>query len=131
MVGHYPKAREVLECDFSGFRVPEMVKSRPVVIVSCSTARPGLVIVVPLSTTPPETEQPWHHMLSRASQWDKKARWVKCDMLYAVSCRRLSAWKLGGRTPDGKRKYLRNFFVSERDFAAIQAAILKALNIGP
>ena len=44
---HYPKAREVLDCDFRGLENPEMCKRRPVVILSYSSARPGLDISGP------------------------------------------------------------------------------------
>jgi uncharacterized protein YifN (PemK superfamily) len=60
---HYPRRGEVLGCDFEGLKEPEIIKERPVVIFSVSQARPNLAIVVPLSTTPPDTIQPWHHKL--------------------------------------------------------------------
>lgn len=63
---------EVVGCYFDGFEEPEMVKDRPVMILSVSPARPGLEIVVPLSTTPPSRIELWHHKLSTASQWDIK-----------------------------------------------------------
>ena len=48
----HPKPGHVLICDFNtGFRPPEMVKKRPVVVISES--RQQLVTVVPLSTTEP------------------------------------------------------------------------------
>lgn len=122
MPKHYPKAREVLGCDFRGLTEPEMCKRRPVVVLSSSNARPGLAIVVPLSITAPIPPRPWHHHLSQASQWDRRERWAKCDMLYALSLRRLFPWRVGRAT-------LRNFRIAEADFAAIQGAVLEALNI--
>lgn len=128
---HYPKKREVLGCDFNGMRSPpEMGKHRPVVILSCSPARPRLALVIPLSTTAPEPVQPWHYKLSRQSSWDRMERWAKCDMIYAVSLDRLFLLR-HGRKPDGRRRYLVNYRVSAEDFAAIQAGVLKALNIEP
>ncbi|TAM88997.1 MAG: hypothetical protein EPN41_04700 [Candidimonas sp.] len=46
---------EIVICNFdTGFRVPEMVKQRPVVVISkTSTHARGLCTVVPLSTTLP------------------------------------------------------------------------------
>jgi uncharacterized protein YifN (PemK superfamily) len=125
MAQHYPRRGEVLGCDFAGLRQPEIVKSRPVVVFSVSPARPNLAIVVPLSTTPPQPVQPWHRRLHRV--WDRQERWAKCDLLYAVSYQRLFPWRLG-KTAQG-REYLRNFFVDEDDFTAIQEGILAALNI--
>jgi uncharacterized protein YifN (PemK superfamily) len=126
---HYPKKREVLGCDFSGmWAPPEMGKRRPIVILSASPARPKLALVIPLSTTPPNPVQPWHHKMSRG--WDKADRWAKCDMIYAVSLDRLFLLRHGWK-PDGKRRYLTNYRVTDEDFAAIQAGVLKALNIEP
>ena len=71
---------------------------------------------------------PWHHMLSRQSSWDRRERWAKCDMLYAVTYERLSLWKLG-KEPNGKRRYLTNYLIAELDFERIQVGILAALNI--
>jgi mRNA interferase MazF len=127
---HYPKKREVLCCDFAGMKEPEMIKERPVVILAYSpVARPGLAIIIPLSTSPPKPVQPWHHKLSLASQWDKIEHWAKCDMIYTLSIGRLSPWKIGKDPQTGKRKYLNNFFVSVDDFSAIHACVLKAMNI--
>ena len=128
MPRHYPKAREVLGCDFRGLIEPEMCKRRPVVILSYSRVRPGLAIVVPLSTTAPMPPRRWHHRLSQASQWDRDPRWAKCDMVYALSLRRLFAWR-AGRDASGAPIILRNFRIAKDDFAAIQDAVLAALNI--
>lgn len=126
---HDPCRREVLGCDFVGLRNPEMCKRRPVVIVSAAPARPRLAIVVPLSTSAPDPVRPWHYKLSAASQWDRRERWAKCDMIYAVSFDRFFLWKLGRDRATGKRLYLIEHRISEADFGHIQAAILKALNI--
>lgn len=127
---HYPRKREVLGCSFEGFSRPEICKRRPVIVLSCSRARPGLAIVVPLSTTPPRPLQAWHYPMTRASSWDRRERWAKCDMVYAVSLKRFFPWRLGKGT-DGKRNYLFGFRVSESDFTAIQRAVLSALDIKP
>lgn len=128
---HYPKKREVLGCDFNGMRSPpEMGKQRPVIILSCSPARPRLALVVPLSTTAPKSVYPWHHKISSQSSWDRLERWAKCDMIYAVSFDRLFLLRYG-RKPDGRRRYLVNYRVTVEDFLAIQAGVLKALNIEP
>jgi uncharacterized protein YifN (PemK superfamily) len=128
---HYPKKREVLGCDFEGLKEPEMVKDRPVVILSVSPARPELVLVAAISATEPIPLQPWHHPLSKDSLWDKKPRWVKCDMIYALSVGRLHPWKIAKDRNTGKRKYLYNHFLSRADFAAVQAGVLSALGIEP
>lgn len=126
MLRHHPKRREVVKCDFSGLSAPEMCKVRPVVIVSVSPARPGLFLLVPLSTTPPTRVQPWHHRLSDSSNWAVDEMWVKCDMVYAMRYARLSYWGLG-RDINDKRIYLTKHLVTPEDFQAIKAGIRAAI----
>ena len=122
-----PKKQAVYMCDFKGLVPPEMVKVRPVVVVSASKARPGLATVIPLSTTPPVPMHRWHVRLPRRSSWDRQERWAKCDMIYQVSLRRLT--QIGqGRDLHGKRKYL-TFKVHLEDFQAIKIAILHGIGL--
>lgn len=93
----HPKPGYVLICDFSGYVVPEMVKSRPVVIVSPATLRrPGLVSVVPLSTTAPNPVEPHHYKVVGNPVPGSGAVeiWAKCDMIATVSVTRLDRIKL-------------------------------------
>lgn len=134
MALHIPKEREVLVCDFgegSAYAPPEIYKNRPVVILCVSPARPRLAIVVPLSTSAPDPQRDWHHLVSRKSSWDRTPRWAKCDLVQPVSYDRLSAYRLKGRTPEGKRRYLHNFFVVEEDFEAIRAGVVAAMKLQP
>ena len=128
MPAHYPKSREVLGCDFRGLISPEMNKRRPVIVLSYSHARPGLAIVVPLSTTAPNPIQKWHHLLSEDAQWDRRQRWVKGDLIYAVSLDRLFRWRTGS-IRGGNRQLLQNFRISATEFTHIQDAVLAALKI--
>ncbi|WP_367003019.1 type II toxin-antitoxin system PemK/MazF family toxin [Escherichia coli] len=50
---YQPSVRSVLMCDFRGMVVPEIVKVRPVVVVSRNRHNNQLVTVVPISTTEP------------------------------------------------------------------------------
>jgi len=125
----YPKKRMILECDFHDFKEPEITKKRPVVVISCSRARPGLCIVVPISRTPPQKLEAWHHPFSRASSWDRQKRWAKCDMIYTVSYDRLDRWKKGRDRRTGKRIYLSNFYISQEDFESIKAGMSAALGL--
>lgn len=71
--------------------VPEMVKNRPVVIVSPNhLERGGLYTVVPMSTTAPDNPQPYHLKLDN-NPLPKLAKecWVKCDMVATVAVQRL------------------------------------------
>lgn len=128
MLRHHPKRGEVVKCDFTGLTKPEMCKTRPVIIVSVSPARPQLAILVPVSTTPPLVKQPWHHKLSAASSWEAYDLWVKCDMVYAMRFARLSVWGMG-RDEDGKRIYLTKHYISKVDLDAVKTSINAA--IGP
>lgn len=122
-----PKKQAVYMCDFKGLVLPEIVKTRPVVVVSASQARPGLATVIPLSTTPPVPTQRWHVQLPRRSSWDRQERWAKCDMIYQVSLKRLTM--IGqGRDLRGQRKYLM-FKVHSEDFQAIKIAILHGIGL--
>lgn len=127
-LNHFPKPKMVLSCDYEGFKKPEMIKPRPVIVLSSSRARPDLCIVVPLSRTPPEILQKWHIPLSRASSWDRQKRWVKCDMINTVSFRRLDRWMKGNNQRTGKRMYL-SFKISDDDFNLIKLAITHILSL--
>lgn len=91
---YYPKQSHVLICDFHGFVAPEMVKVRPVVIVSPSSRHGSrLCTVVPLSTTAPNPVHAWHIKLAQNPNPLENLElevWAKCDMLYTVSCDRLN-----------------------------------------
>ncbi|WP_366949739.1 type II toxin-antitoxin system PemK/MazF family toxin [Geobacter sp.] len=123
----------VLICDFTtGFKAPEMVKRRPVVVVSPRPRRnTQLCIVVPLSTTSPSPVEPHHHCLEAASlpgSLAARQTWAKCDMLMTVSLDRLDRVKMGRDKATGKRLYLSGSVTSD-DFRAIQKAILAALGL--
>ncbi|WP_368646938.1 type II toxin-antitoxin system PemK/MazF family toxin [Castellaniella ginsengisoli] len=95
----YLKTGEVVICNYdTGFIAPEMVKTRPVVVISkSSTHWRGLCTVVPLSTTPPEKVEAWHvsmqNVLRRLYPYSHpfgqaQEMWAKCDMIATVSfCR--------------------------------------------
>ena len=104
---YYPKQSHILRCDFRGFIAPEMVKTRPVVIISPSARHGGkLCTVVPLSTTAPNPVAAWHVRLSKNPNPIEKEEievWAKCDMLYTVSFDRLD--KFHRKTRNG-REYL-------------------------
>jgi mRNA interferase MazF len=90
----HPRPGTVLICDFStGFMPPEMVKKRPVVVVSSAHInRNFLCTVVPVSTTKPLSIEPYHVRIRRGSYpffHPTKPCWVKCDMITTVALRRL------------------------------------------
>ena len=80
-----------MACDFSGHKTPEIVKTRPVVVISPNhLIRPGLVTVIPLSTTPPNPVFDYHYLLpSSPFPKDICENWCKCDMVASVAITRL------------------------------------------
>ncbi|WP_434624366.1 type II toxin-antitoxin system PemK/MazF family toxin [Azospirillum sp. B2RO_4] len=103
----HPRRGSILICDFdTGFQPPEMIKVRPVVVVSARRRRgPGLCTVVPLSSVEPDPLEPYHHQLSPIAYPPARgAIWAKCDMAVTVSCARLDRVKV--KLPNGQRQYL-------------------------
>ncbi len=119
-----PRASVVLICNFRGFEEPEMVKSRPVVVLAWNRQNRHLATVVPLSTTPPFRPQAWHYRLLEplGPLPSRPAMWAKCDMLYTVSTARL--YRLGA-TQDGHAA-LR---MAASDYIAVRRAALAWLGI--
>lgn len=96
-INFHPRAGDVLYCDFAGNVAPEIIKNRPVVVV-CTMRRSQLVMVVPLSTTPPTQVKNYHHQLSvNPIPNDTRASWAKCDMVTTVRLARLDRIKVGKR----------------------------------
>lgn len=112
-------------CDFRGFIAPEMVKVRPVIIISKHKRNSELVTVIPLSTTEPIPLESYHYALPKNPLPDKThiQCWAKCDMLYTVSLARLDRYKLK------KREYIVPV-ISGEDFVLIKKAVAFALKLG-
>lgn len=128
----HPSQGMVLMCDFTtGFRAPEMVKLRPVIVISPRPRRKTqLCTVVPLSCTAPSPIESHHHQLHPASlpgPLAEKVTWAKCDMLMTVSLDRLDRVKIG-KTTSGKRLYATHA-VTAADLVSVQKAILAGLGL--
>jgi uncharacterized protein YifN (PemK superfamily) len=128
-----PYPGSILRCDFQGFKEPEMVKPRPVVVIS---ARPERVsrrtcIIVPLSTSAPDPIQQYHLEVSLPGALlpkdIQKQCWVKGDMIYAVSLDRLDLYRVG-RDTEGKRAYYYNRFDNKSLFE-IRKAVAHAIGL--
>jgi uncharacterized protein YifN (PemK superfamily) len=94
----FPKAGTVLVCDFSGYIAPEIVKTRPVVVISPNHLRRiGLVTVIPPSTTAPLPLEQYHYQLRGNPVPGSNAEiiWAKCDLVATVSTARLDRKKVG------------------------------------
>jgi len=106
---------EVLICDFdTGFIPPEIVKRRPVVVISKTSSHwRGLCTVVPLSTSPPQRPLPWHvlladnplygHLPEQHPFGHQTVSWAKCDLIYTVCFERITRIH---RRVNGKRSYI-------------------------
>lgn len=127
---YFPCRGEVLVCDFdSGFQPPEMVKKRPVVVVSRKDSHARrLCTVVPFSTTKPTPVMPWHHPLPHVTVPGLHAAtpiWAKCDMVATVSFERLH--KPYVKTRQG-RSY-RELLLMDGDMAAIETCLRAYLGL--
>jgi uncharacterized protein YifN (PemK superfamily) len=122
----HPRAGQVFMCDFSGHKVPEMVKPRPVIIVSPRLPhRSAIVAIVPISLTPPKHSLPFCFRLSRnyhPEEPDDLPCWAKADMLLNLGTYRLTAFKVG------RRKYAYPT-LSGDDLAGVRHAILCGLGL--
>ncbi len=128
----HPKPGMVLMCDFNtGFIAPEMIKKRPVVVISPRPRRSNqLCTIVPLSTTRPVPVEAHHHPMDPRSLPGKFAgneTWAKCDMLATVSLERLDR-VLVGKDRNGKRLYVAQHVILE-DLLAIQRGVLSAIGL--
>ena len=122
----------MLICDFKGLNKPEMVKRRPVIVVSPKMKdRAGLCTIVPLSTTPPRPIKGYHLKLRidpmLPHPYDEEYHWVKADMIYTVGFRRLFL-PHDGKDQDGKRIYDPRT-VEPDDMQLIQRCVLISLGL--
>ncbi len=127
----HPQVGVVLMCDFNtGFKPPEMVKLRPVVVISPRHRSDNLCTVVPLSATAPNPVRKFHCRLDPRSLPGNLARtetWAKCDMVITVSLGRLDRVRTG-KDANGKRIYVAHA-VMPADLEAIRRGVLVALGI--
>lgn len=128
----HPEPGTILVCDFTGFREPEMIKRRPVVVVSPRLKRrAGLLTVAPLSTTAPQQCMDYHCMVPidppLPEPFDSPMVWVKGDMIYNVGFSRLELVRTG-RDKTGKRKYVQRQIVGD-DLRRIRGSVLAGLGM--
>ena len=125
----HPDAGAILICDFSGFVPPEIVKKRPVVVVSPrrrSGPADALVTVVPLSSQEPHRLEPWHFEIPLGAYPPARGRmWIKGDILMTVGLARLDRV----RFREGGRAVYRPLNMSAETMVHVRAAILAALKL--
>jgi mRNA interferase MazF len=130
-----PKPRALILCDYGlgGFRAPEMVKRRPVIVIAGNLPkRRGLATVIPLSTTPPAEPLPYVIELiiegGLPDPFNSQTCWAKCDMIATVGFERLDLFR-SKRLPNGQRQYLSTLKVSAIDFDRVRYGILAAIGL--
>lgn len=122
---YHPRKGSVVMCDFSGNIVPEIVKKRPVVVITPRLPhRERLATVVPLSTTPPEFLVDYVVKLSDyyGNDPQKPQQYAKCDLVCSVSFSRLDRIKIG------YRKYI-SPQLSTKDLDAVLQGVKTALGL--
>ena len=125
----HPRLGAVLMCDFTtGFQLPEMVKRRPVVVVSRKHRE--LCTVVPLSTAAPSPVEACHHKLSEHSLPFALTKgrdvWAKCDLITTVGFGRLDRIMIGREPRSGRRLYASQR-VNAADLRSIREGVLHVL----
>ena len=130
-IQYQPKAGTILVCDYSGFKAPEMVKRRPVVVLSPQMqGRPSLCTIVPISTEKPKIQTRYHVLLPDLvlpHPFEDGPNWVKGDMLFTASFERLDLFKTG-KDMTGRRAYF-PVCLTDADFTKIKTAVLCSLGL--
>ena len=90
-----PKLRQIYWCDFwRDAQLPEMWKTRPVVVMSYKNTLHGPCLVIP-TTTEPQGDSPWAYKL--CAHVDGQQNWAVCNHPYTVSPSRFS--QVRGKVP--------------------------------
>jgi len=122
----HPGAGAIVICDFStGFRAPEIVKVRPVVVISPRRRRGQLATVIPLSSTEPIPAEPWHFVMPPGAYPPARGpMWAKADLLVTVALDRLD--RVMVRDANGRRSY-QVYQLSDVDIVGLHRAVLAGL----
>jgi mRNA interferase MazF len=133
-LAEHPAIGLVLTCNFEpGFRAPEMVKRRPVVVISPKMrGRPDLCTVVALSMTAPIPPLACHAQIDITpplpSHYESCGVWVKGDMVYTVALHRLDFIRLP-KDQNGKRRYYLHS-LSHDNLQKIRRCVLHGIGLG-
>lgn len=113
-------------CDFKGFVEPEMVKVRPVMVISPKLPyRSEIAAIVPISLSAPRRDLPYVVKLSKnyhPKESDNLPCWAKCDLVMNIGLYRLEGFKIGRRqwaTPQA----------TPEDLHAVRSAVLHGLGV--
>lgn len=132
-LNYHPERGTILVCDFEGFKEPEMVKRRPVVVLSPRFRnRDQLCTIVPLSTTTPRPVCAYHSRIiidpPLPFPYDSPDVWIKGDMLCAVAFSRLSI-PFDGKDLSGKRRNVVHVLAAE-SMRTVDVCVLNGLGFG-
>lgn len=133
-LAEHPPVGLILTCNFEpGFKEPEMVKRRPVVVISPKMrGRENVCTVVALSTTAPARAMPFHCQIDirprLPAHFDSDGVWVKGDMVYTVGLHRLDFIRLG-KDANGKRRYYTHS-TSHDNLTEIRRCVLNGMGLG-
>lgn len=130
---YHPQVGTILRVDLNeGFKVPEMRKRRPAIVMSPKlVGRDQLCTIVPLSTTEPNPVQAYNCELELDPPlpfpYNAPKMWVKADMLMCVAFHRL---KLLDRGKDGSGQRVYDVRVIEAEkLDEIRACIRHSLGM--
>lgn len=131
-IPYHPAQGAVLICDFDGLRTPEMIKRRPVVVISPKfKGRERLCTVVPLSTRDPDTVEAYHYYLrfDPILPWpyDSEYMWVKGDMAYTLSLDRMNM--PFEKDEHGTRRFVQ-YQLSDENFNIVLGCLLEGQGLG-
>jgi uncharacterized protein YifN (PemK superfamily) len=131
-IQYHPEIGTILICDFDGFKEPEMIKRRPVVVISPNfKSRNRLCTVVPMSTSEPKKIEAYHYRLHTIPAlpypFTSPSHWVKADMIYTVSFDRLSLM-FSKKDNTGKRIYDQRV-IDAADLIKIREAVLHGIGL--
>lgn len=131
-VPFHPRPGCVLVCDFDGLKSPEMVKRRPVVVISPRfKGRDRLCCVVPLSTTDPDDVMKYHCYIEfdplLPPPYHSQHMWVKGDMIYTMSLDRMNMPFYKDQC--GKRQYVEHYLTDDQ-MEIVNGCVLEGLGLG-
>ncbi len=90
-----PKIRQVYWCEYwKDARLPEMWKTRPVIVVSYKNTLHGPCLVIPVSTDS-QDKNPWAYRLSIDIEGDGVASWAVCNHPVTMSPSRFTQFNRG------------------------------------
>lgn len=129
----HPAPGTILMCDYEpGFVKPEMVKRRPVVVISPRfRAREGLCTVVPLSSDRPDPIESYHYAVRLIPKlpdpWGAPYYWVKADMVATMGFHRLNLIRVG-KDRAGNRLYY-DHPLNDVDLEKIRRCVMFAIGV--